>query len=906
MSVESEKRLTNDRWLLLAFTLSGAAALGYEVLWTRLLGLALGNETLGILGVLGGFFGGLALGAWLLHDRARNATHPARLFAILETIAALFALASPHLLYWLANRLPPLLGTTAANNDTPVALLLSLAISGAALLPGTACMGATIATLVEARRRAFGNDTPGRGLGRLYAANTFGATLGVLGSVYLVLPWFGMAAGSVVLSCLGLAAAACALYWDRRQSSPAPVKLGAGPEPSSSQVGKNLYSLLFLTGLVGVGLEVVGIHILAQNFQDTVYTFANVLAVYLLGTAAGAWLFAWATPRISGTPRQATTGALLLALALTAVLSGFALAVSGPLLDLLAPPGSGYAWNIVAEFIVSATVFLAPTMLMGALFSHLTSLVEGRGVGRAYALNTLGGALAPFIFGLWAIRSLGYAWALYLAGMAYLAMLLALPNGAAWRLPRRLGAAALVLALLLAAPRSLMLVPVTEGWSAVARYPGLMGLVTVREAPSVDAISRRLMVNRNFRMGGDLSFGEQRMGHLPLLLAPRAKNALYLGVGTGATLSAVRHYPLDRVDAVEIVPEIISTLRYFEHVNDMVYLSSNVWLHAADARRYLTASGQKFDVIVADLFHPARDGAGSLYSLEHFRQVRSHLSPDGLFAQWIPLYQFDTDTLRTVIRTFLAVFPEAHSILGLYSASTPPLVLIGRAPSGDDGLLVIDTDVLRQRLADPAYKLLLMQDPRDLLAGYMLDREGLRDFAGDGPLNTDLNPRVLFDAPRSAYERNPALAYGALEELMALRTPVPHDLLVSGNGQPDDAMLSGVGKFSAALGHYIQGEIARVRAPGITMLPREVIDHYLRAYEAEPDFRAAAGLLFALATGDPEAADYILPRMLARTPDNWRVYEQYVQYLEKGGHSKRLEDLLDHGREHFGTAGADR
>ena len=47
---------SRDRWLLGAFVLSGAAGLGYEILWTRLLGLALGSETLGVLGVLAGFF----------------------------------------------------------------------------------------------------------------------------------------------------------------------------------------------------------------------------------------------------------------------------------------------------------------------------------------------------------------------------------------------------------------------------------------------------------------------------------------------------------------------------------------------------------------------------------------------------------------------------------------------------------------------------------------------------------------------------------------------------------------------------------------------------------------------------------------------------------------------------------
>ena len=45
-----------DRLLLLAFFLSGVAALGHEILWTRLLAFGLGNESLGMLGVLAGLF----------------------------------------------------------------------------------------------------------------------------------------------------------------------------------------------------------------------------------------------------------------------------------------------------------------------------------------------------------------------------------------------------------------------------------------------------------------------------------------------------------------------------------------------------------------------------------------------------------------------------------------------------------------------------------------------------------------------------------------------------------------------------------------------------------------------------------------------------------------------------------
>ena len=89
---------SHEGLLSLAFLLSGAAGLGYEMLWTRLLALGLGSEMSAVLGVLAGFFGGLALGSALLHGRVMASRAPARLFAVFEVIAAAWALLSPWLL----------------------------------------------------------------------------------------------------------------------------------------------------------------------------------------------------------------------------------------------------------------------------------------------------------------------------------------------------------------------------------------------------------------------------------------------------------------------------------------------------------------------------------------------------------------------------------------------------------------------------------------------------------------------------------------------------------------------------------------------------------------------------------------------------------------------------------------
>ena len=51
---------------------------------------------------------------------------------------------------------------------------------------------------------------------------------------------------------------------------------------------------------------------------------------------------------------------------------------------------------------------------------------------------------------------------------------------------------------------------------------------------------------------------------------------------------------------------------------------------------------------------PAQDGAAFLYTREHFTAVRNRLAPNGLFCQWLPLYQMDLATVDLVANTFRA------------------------------------------------------------------------------------------------------------------------------------------------------------------------------------------------------------------------------------------------------------
>ncbi|HFE44351.1 MAG TPA: hypothetical protein ENJ18_02510 [Nannocystis exedens] len=922
MSVPPE-RSPRDHLLLIAFVFSGAAALGYELLWTRLLALTLGHETLGVYGTLAGFFAGMALGSALLHRRAAEGPSPLRLFVMLEITAAVFALLSPDLLHGLAARLPTMLGPWAGDNQSGGALVLSLLVATVLLLPGTFCLGATLPALVAAQRRAHPAEGGPRGLGRLYAANTLGATLGVLGTVYLLLPALGYRIGALALSALGLTAAALAHLWGRRlathnkptdstEPTPEPTKIDTSGDPDPDLLVERwpLFALAFGGGLVGVGLEIVGLQILSQRLENTIFTFANVLAIYLLATAIGAAIYQRLAPRATaGRPATVIAG-LLLALAGSVVVAAIGLGHSPALALAWIPKGANLLQAATGELMIAGVVFALPAALMGAFFSHVIGLVSDRGAGRIYALNTLGSALAPFVFGLLAMPTYGYSDSLYMVAYAYLALFL----GFCWvrRFPTKwlIGGVLAVVGATALGPVSLNLIDDDEGWRIIERRETLHGVLTVSELDnaSTDPAAqqapplRRLQVGQHFRMGGARSFGERRMGHLPLLIAKDPSEALFLGVGAGATVGAAADFDtsiVGRVEGIELVPEVLQLLPHFEAINNRLYDDPRFRLRSSDARRAIAAmpEGTALPVIVGDLFHPGRDGAGSLYTVEHFAAIHERLAPGGLFCQWLPLHQLDEASLAAIFRTFLAVFDDAHAFLGIYNAQTPALALVGvRAkPNGDS--FAIDLEALATRMQTPE---LTIHDPRDLLASYLLGPEGLATLGGDDPSlkqNRDLRPLVVFSAPRAAYSADDALGADNLARILEIRANVDASLL-RGDPKAIKNLIDATRSYRIALDHYLRGEIGRTRR-GNAALGLADIAPYLAAYSADPDFPPARGLLYAAAAADPAIAAAVLPTMIEVTPNEPRVYRAYLQHLQRNGDRAAFDRVYAEARRRF-------
>lgn len=737
------------------FGLSGIAGLGYQMVFVRTFSAGLGHELPATLAIVGAFFGGLALGAWALDRPIGRSRRPGHWYVGLEVVSGSWALVCVGLI-------GPVNGwALQAMGAAPSAgwqWAVSLGLPLLTLLPATMALGATLPA-IERFVSPPGSDR--RSIGGLYAVNTLGAVAGTLAGAFVLVPALGYRGSIMAMAGLDLLCAAmvAAMLLTTKRSANAsashpsvePPASGAGDGPLR---GRRLMLTLFATGLLGIGFEVVGLRVLAQVIENTVYSYAAALSVFLVGTAVGAAVYQALGGR---TGFDRLLGWLLTGLASACMLGGVALAFSREIYQFCRLAwGNTLAAVAASEMVVAAAVFALPALLMGATFSHHAQASKRRdgGVGSAVAINTAGAALAPLVVGVLLVPWVGMKWTLVVVALGYLALLPDYAKVPRWSLLLPLG-------ILLLLPADLRLVRTFEGQRVIGYREGVMASVAIIEN---EHAHRFLRVNNRFQMGGTSPASnrlEMRQGHVPLLLHAAPRRALFLGIGTGGTAMAAGDYPGLHADAVELVPEVVEVLPEFavggRHLLDV----PNVDVFTADARRFVRASSTQYDVIVADLFHPARDGGGMLYTREHFAAVRDRLAPDGVFVQWLPMYQLDEPTLRVILRTFLEVFGEGRAVLHDVDLNFPALGLVATRGSWP----AYRTNWLRQRATTPTLQRQLaelgLRRDADLFGLLVADGPALRAYAGQGPVNTDNRPVVVHEAPRFAAQRG-VTSYGRL------------------------------------------------------------------------------------------------------------------------------------------------
>jgi spermidine synthase len=399
----------------LAFTVSGFTSLMLEVVWSKALSRMLGSTLHSVSTVVAAYLGGLALGAYLAGRWSHRVRRPLAAYGLLEMGIGLFALGSLALF----AALDPVLGRAYASLGaaSPLYLLLRVALAVLALLVPTTCMGATLPYLVAWATRT--GTSLGRSLGRFYGLNTLGAVAGSAVAGFVVIPDLGLLgttrlAGGVALL-LGATMAALGVLEPRTEiASEAPGPPPAGAARIARPRGRRgLAAALFgLSGAVALALEITWTRVFSLIFGSSVYSFALVLASYLLALAIGSLLWGG---RLADARNPWRSFAVLQAAAAAGAGLGLWLVpeLPGRFVDLLAANMTRLPVVYLGQIGIASLVTLLPCLAFGALFPVGARLLSGdrvsgaRATGLAYAVNTAGTLTGTLLAGFVLLPTIG-------------------------------------------------------------------------------------------------------------------------------------------------------------------------------------------------------------------------------------------------------------------------------------------------------------------------------------------------------------------------------------------------------------------------------------------------------------------------------------------------------------------
>jgi spermidine synthase len=923
---------------LILFAVSGAAALIYEVVWTRLLTLHMGHGLAAASAVLAAFMGGLAAGAGAA-GRLSTKLEPARAlrtYAILELAVGVLALLMPLAL--IAVR-PLLAATYADGNGGALFAFVRLSSSVLLLSVPAACMGATfpIASrwIIRAASKAASD------VGGLYASNTLGAAIGAVLAGFFLIPAVGLRGTTFIGVLLNVIAAAGAM-WIATQTlpeestataeatakavtlqTPSKKKKKETQQPASARPWLAAIAL-GVSGFASLTLQVVWTRLLVQILGPTTYAFSTVVAIFIIGIAIGAAVAASITARMKS-PAFGLSVTMLLSAALAIAAAG---AVDWTLLqmaEIASHPEVQFSGVLLRQVLLVAGLLLPMTVAFGAAFPFAVALAGGADdtvtehIGVIYAVNTLGAIGGSLLTGFFLIPVIGLHLTIQI--VAAVSAITAVAIGWIGGHGRgRIISAALAVPVLAA-------VVMTPEWdrallsSGAYKYAiamrgsdlrssltvgellsyreGATGTVTIRKATGTLSLAIDGKVDAS--NSGDM-LTQRMLAHVPLLLHPNPQRAAIIGLGSGVTLGSALTHALTSATVLEISPEVVEASKFFENENHKALSDPRTHLIVGDGRTHLMLGRESYDVIVSEPSNPWMAGIASLFTREFFQSARARLAPGGVLCQWAHTYDISTRDLKSIIATFLSVFPDGT----LWLVGDADVLLVGSTEPLDARIAGIPAAMKRPGVADDLATV-GVRNPFSITSIFIAGGDALKAWATTDVLQTDDRSALEFSGPRSIFgaarddnatglrdlaasSPKPAAVTEAVSQatpdewrdrgLMLLKAdayrPAYIDLARAVEANPDD---------SAAFDGLLRSAIAAGR-----MIEAEFLLKRLATGPGHPAAKLALSRLLA-SQGNVDAALRLPIEILDARPDDVAALEQLASIYMDMGDAARLEPV---------------
>src|SRR5438128_2288605 len=349
---------------------------------------------------------------------------------------------------------------------------------------------------------------------------------------------------------------------------------------------------------------------------------------------------------------------------------------------------------------------------------------------------------------------------------------------------------------------------------------------------------RTLRVNGKVDASDHADMNTQIMVGLAAAAArPDPASALVIGFGSGVTTRVLADVPgIRRVRVVEIEPAVLEMGRYFSGVNDTVLARPRVAAVVDDARSALQLKDERYDIIASEPSNPWVAGVATLYTPEYFQIVRSRLADDGVFCQWLQIYQLPLDVAAGIVRNLRQAFPHVEI---WFSTSLDLQILASRRPLRYDRAWLARLFDATTPIGVLSREWLGVDSAGDHFGRRLLGEAGARLLSTRGTLiHRDDRPQLEFVAARRFLD--------------PVWDPVVFDSLLAIGAQAGES--PGGSPVLLARG------MTAPRAPSVQI---ELLEAAHRARPEDPGWGARLALA-RLAAGDTSYADSVLPAVIAR------------------------------------------
>lgn len=790
--------------LFLLFFLSGISGLIYESIWSRYIRQFVGSASTAQVLVLSLFMGGMALGALIASRKLSQVRAPIRAYGLIEGGIGVYALAFP----WLAagamrlcyDVIFPALGGGAG------VAIVKWGMASLLILPPCVLLGMTF-PLMSAGILRQDRERSGEILSFLYFTNSIGAALGALLSGFVLVGTFGLPGTLACAAALNILIAVIAV--GQRKEHP-PIVAAAATTSDDPRARAGLTRLLlvvaFGTGLSSFMYEIGWIRLLSMIIGSATHSFEVMLSAFVFGLAVGGL---WVRGKMDKFKRpELVLGfvQILMGLAAIATLPFYASAVQamGWLMsgDAARTEQMWLGFNAMRYGLCLIIMFPA-TFCAGMTLPLITHVLLKRGqeegvIGRVYGCNTLGAIVGATLAGLLLMPLIGLQRVIVVGAVVDIILGLILmrveftsatrPVGLGRTFALATGSSVFGVAFGLGLlpnigglPLRFKLDPMVlsatvfrhgrtrlgDGYELIRYVDGRTASVTVirltdeREyrviytngKPDASLVLNRYPKDRDPDQGPDIAGDEPNqilVGLIPMMIRPNATNAALIGFGSGVTCHVLLASPiLERLDTIEIEPEMVEGSKNFLPVNERAYTDPRNHFWFDDAKAYFAGAAQQFDIIVSEPTNPWVSGVSSLFTVEFYRESKRYLKPGGVLAQWLQGYELSNELLMTV----LTALDQEFSDYQILRVGDSDWVILAVA-DGEVGRL--SGDPLKWPAIAPELKVIGVHDMGQMDSLLVANRRMLHPFLAGRPANSDAHPRLDTGAEKARFMQDSA------------------------------------------------------------------------------------------------------------------------------------------------------